>query len=372
MLLIPPMIRHDVASEPHALQSPFVSGELSQPGAPDRPCVPAAGDSVTLASVKRASRWLSRHASNVNSQAGEDGILAKALSMLPDPTFWCIEFGAWDGLYFSNTYNLVARPVEPPEDQTAQGCYRTVLIESDPEKYRQLCSSYPFKDRAIFINAYVGWSQENGLDRILSSHPIPKNPDLLSIDVDGNDYHIWRATKDTKPKLVLIEYNPTMANCVEFVQPASASCNQGNSPASLVKLGKEKGYELIAVTRLNLLFVDRQYYSLFNIPDNSLDAMRDDPQDLVFCGYDGTIFIKGAIGARWHRRWLSPEDIQVLPGMLRSYPPAYTPLQRIAAAIHRAVCQPRKAIQRLLHPIAESNHEAEQRRRENLPPMAGE
>ena len=57
-----------------------------------------------------------------------------------------------------------------------------------------------------------------------------------------------------KPKLVVIEYNPTMANGLVFTQPAEPECNQGSSPAALVRLGKELGYELIAATRLNLVF----------------------------------------------------------------------------------------------------------------------
>lgn len=321
----------------------MIAEELASPRAAE----PDADAHFSIAAVKAASRWLSAHAHNVNSQAGEDGIVEKALSMLPDLSHWCVEFGAWDGRYMSNTYRLVDR----------HGSH-VALIEGDEAKYKKLCSGYPHPDRAVFINAYVGWSSGNSLDHLLAPHPIPDNPDLLSIDVDGNDYHIWHATTRIRPRLVLIEYNPTMANCLDFVQPADPGCNQGNSPAALVRLGKEKGYELIAVTRLNLLFVDRQYYRLFQIPDNSLEAMRDDPPDHLFCGYDGTVFVHGAVGARWHRLWLSASDVQVLPRMLRSYPPTYSRLQEIALTWWRWLRDPanRRA-------PSEPNHVAEERRR---------
>ena len=312
--------------------------------------VEASEGAFSLAAVKRESRWLSQFAEDVNSQAGEDGILAMALSLLPDRNRCCIEFGAWDGRRYSNTCNLVERHR-----------YTAVLIEGDASRYKELRSAYPRKDRAIFIHAYVGWSSENGLDAILSPHSVPRNPDLLSIDVDGNDYHIWRAIEHTRPKLVLIEYNPTMANGVEFIQPADAGCNQGNSPASLVILGREKGYELIAATRLNLLFVDGQYYPLFHIPDNSLEAMRDDPPDHVFCGYDGTVFVQGAVGARWHRMWLSQRDVQVLPRALRRYPPAYNALQRFVLSCYRML--PGRGRAGRGRPSPESNHAAVERRR---------
>ena len=302
--------------------------------------------SASIAAVKSQSRWLSQFAHNVNSQAGEDGIVAKALSLLPEQNRWCVEFGAWDGRHLSNTYDLVDRQH-----------YSAVLIEGDTAKYTALCSSYPHRDRAIFMNAFVGWSHEDNLDALLAPHAIPCDPDLASIDVDGNDYHIWRAMKHTRPKLVLIEYNPTMANSVEFVQPADARCQQGNSPRALVRLGKEKGYELIAATRLNLLFVDRPHYGSFGIEDNSLEAMRDDPPDHVFCGYDGTVFVQGAVGARWHRTWLSQPDVQVLPRFLRKYPPHYTLFQRFALAGYQALRRPGGRF------TAEPNHVAEERRR---------
>jgi hypothetical protein len=60
-----------------------------------------------LNELQEQTRWLSRYASNVTSTTGEDGIIAKVLSLLPQRTSWCVEFGAWDGKLYSNTYDLV-------------------------------------------------------------------------------------------------------------------------------------------------------------------------------------------------------------------------------------------------------------------------
>jgi hypothetical protein len=273
---------------------------------------------ASLATLKLASRWLSGFAGNVTSQAGEDGIVEKALSLLPDLDHWCVEFGAWDGKHASNTYNLIDR-----------GGYSAVHIEPDPGRYRQLCSNHPHKDRATFMNAFVGWTAADGLDYLLRGQPAPRNFDFLSIDVDGNDYHIWDATKELRPKLVLIEYNFTIANAVDFTQPADARRQQGSSAAALIKLAKGKGYELIAVTKYNLLFVDRAYYGLFGIPDNSLEVMRDEEPNYVFFGYDGTVFLAGNCCLEWHPGLrLSSRKVQILPRILRSYPPTYTFLQK--------------------------------------------
>lgn len=284
-------------------------------------------------SPKRTNRWLCDAARNVTSQTGEDGIVAEALDILPSRNKWCIEFGAWDGKYLSNTFHLVDRQQ-----------YNVLLIEGDLRKYRQLCSKYPHKDRALFINAYVGWGEEDSLDRLVDGHSVPKDPDLLSLDVDGNDYHIWQAMEHIRPKLVLIEYNPTMPNCLDFVQPRDPKCHQGSSPAALVRLGKEKGYELIAATEINLLFVDHVYYHLFDIPCNTLEEIRVEQPNYVFFGFDGTVFLHGECRLFWHELQLSAKKIQVLPAVLRRYPPTYNILQRVAFRVFVMLTDPKEGM----------------------------
>ena len=44
------------------------------------------------------------------------------------------------------------------------------------------------------------------------------NFDFLSIDVDGCDYYLFESLTKYKPKLICIEYNPTIPNDVEFIQ----------------------------------------------------------------------------------------------------------------------------------------------------------
>jgi hypothetical protein len=290
-----------------------------------------------LAALKLASRWLSEHSRNATSQEGEDGIIEKALSMLPELDHWCVEFGAWDGKHASNTFDLVSR----------QG-YNAVLIEADREKYGQLCAHYPHKDRATFLNAFVGWGNKDGLDYLLRTQLVPRNFDFLSVDVDGNDYHIWEAITEFRPKLILIEYNFTIPNGVDFFQPADPRCQQGSSAAALVRLAKKKGYELIALTKLNLLFVDRAYYDLFGIPDNSLEIMRDEEPNYVFFGYDGTVFLDGRCLLEWHPGLrLTSSKVQVLPRILRSYPPSYTFFQKRLFTAYYLLTNPKEGFKRI-------------------------
>ena len=96
----------------------------------------------------------------------------------------------------------------------------------------ELQASYPHSDRAIFINALVGFTSDANLDCLLREHPIPEDFDLLSIDIDGNDYHVWGAVHAYRPRLVLVEFNPTIANAVHFVQSKDLTITQGSSAAA--------------------------------------------------------------------------------------------------------------------------------------------
>lgn len=49
-------------------------------------------------------------AADVTSQGGEDGIIREILNRLSgkiELSNWCVEFGAWDGIRYSNTLNLI-------------------------------------------------------------------------------------------------------------------------------------------------------------------------------------------------------------------------------------------------------------------------
>ena len=276
--------------------------------------------------VIRTNQWLSEFAKDINSQTGEDGIIGKILEVVSDNDHWCVEFGAWDGIYLSNTFNLIAN----------KG-YSAVLIEGERKRFRQLQKNFRGNGRVKPINAFVGFEEDNGLDSLLKATEIPVNFDLLSIDIDGNDYHAWVALKHYRPKVVVIEYNPTIPNPVEFVQPCDMRVTQGSSILSIDKLAKEKGYELVAATILNGIFVDSKYFALFGIEDNSVDAIRSEQPDVtyIFNGYDGTVFIRGCGRLGWHSITYKETRLQQVPRWLRQYPGNYGIVKKILARIYR-------------------------------------
>jgi hypothetical protein len=275
--------------------------------------------------MNKSSHWLNQFAKNFTSQNGEDGIIEKVLEVIQVTDKWCVEFGSWDGKHCSNTYNLIHN----------KG-YSAVLIEGDTSRYQDLLRTYE-RNRKIFpINAFVGFNDEDCLDALLKKTELPDDFDLLSIDIDGNDYHVWGKVNDYKPKIVIIEYNPTIPNPVEFVQSRNMRISQGSSLLSINNLAKIKGYELVAVTQTNAIFVDSKYFDLFGIRDNSVAAMRSDESLVthIFCGYDGTVFIRGCGDLPWQRVSYRESRMQQLPKWLRESPGSKNKLRKKFARLY--------------------------------------
>ncbi len=282
-----------------------------------------------------------QYARNEYSQFGEDGIIEHILETIPDTDKWCVEFGAWDGIHLSNTYNLISN----------KG-YRSVLIEADKKKFRELevnLSTY----ESILVNEFVTFDGQNKLDNILARTPIPSRFDFLSIDIDGNDYWILNSLEKFHPKVICIEFNPTIPNDVEYVQSQDFSVKRGASALSIFKLAQEKDYELVATTRCNLIFVDKKYFPLFNLQDNQLSTLRDDSQDkiYIFIGYDGSLLYSRPVYFPWHDVTPGLEKLQFLPRVLRTFPSDYNYFQKSLFIIFLFILEPKRTLSRIVNKL---------------------
>lgn len=201
---------------------------------------------------------------NYTSQAGEDGLIQYLCNKINIEKGWCVEFGAWDGKHLSNTYTLINKKN-----------WSAVLIESLEERFIVLKEKYKDRKDIYIIKAHVGFKAEDPfrLDALLKQTPVPINFELLSIDVDGNDWFIWESLKEYNPKIVIIEANSTFNYDVYKVgEPGSGI---GASARAITELGKEKGYELVAHTG-NCIFIRKEYFHLIDLEDNSLNLLFED------------------------------------------------------------------------------------------------
>lgn len=257
-----------------------------------------------------ASTYLRAAAKNVTSQNGEDGVIARIFGIAGVANKFCCEFGAWDGVHLSNTWNLIVR-----------NGWRALLVEGSAEKFPALQATYADRPDLTLVNAFVGTEGENSLDALLERAGAPRDFDFLSIDVDGMDWHIWKGLARHRPRVVVIEFNATIPNDVIFIQDADPDVNQGNSLLAMIALGKEKGYELVATTPGNAFFVERALYPQFRIPDNSIDAMHTCAplETKIFQLFDGTLMLAGHQRLNWRDQAIDVEQIQVVPKHLRRF-----------------------------------------------------
>lgn len=263
---------------------------------------------------------LSQWAHDVTSSGGEDGMIQKIFEIIGAKNHWCVELGALDGIYDSNTWNLI---------NTRE--WSAVLIEAEPSYVKKLRTLYANNPKVFPIEKFIGFYKSNSLDAALAETPIPHDFDLLVLDVDGNEYHLWESLEKFRPRVVVVEFNPTIPNDIEFVQPKDMSVQQGSSLHSIEKLATQKHYRLIATTGVNAFFVDAPLFESFGIQDASLDTLHGDTRfhTRLFQLYDGTLVLSGYQRLFWHKIPLSPDAIQVLPKWKRQYPARIHPSARV-------------------------------------------
>ncbi|MGI9191953.1 MAG: hypothetical protein ACR2IL_07510 [Chitinophagaceae bacterium] len=249
------------------------------------------------------------------AQHGEDQLIEKIIKRLP-PTLkpWCVEFGAWDGQHLSNTHYFI-------KHQEWHG----VLIEGNALRFNDLKQTYAQNPHCHLIQQYVGWAGENALDSILAKTNIPLEFDVLSIDIDGNDYHVWEALKEYRPKLVVIEYNSSIPNDLVFIQEANPQINQGNSLLALTQLAESKGYTLYHTTFCNAVYVrnDLMHYLPEAPSTNSILQKSYSKAPRLFQLYDGTLVLSEPFKFRWRKKEVNPYDLQIFPKEERVY--GFTP-----------------------------------------------
>lgn len=189
----------------------------------------------------RSSAQLHRHERRVTSQNGEDGIIQALFDAIGTTNRHAVEFGAGVGPTECNSLRLV------DED----GWTATWLDGADQ----------PLDSRVeqTFITA----ENVNGL---FADHGVPEQPDLLSVDIDSNDYWVLDALDERfTPRVLVVEYNaslgPTDRLTIAYDPTFEWEVNDyfGASLAALAAAADRRGLALVGCDSLgiNAFFVDR-------------------------------------------------------------------------------------------------------------------
>ncbi len=222
-----------------------------------------------LASLQPKMLPLTPYEYEISEPYGEvdEGVIERILEIIGAENRYCIEFGAGDGWRHLVVRNLIER----------HG-FGALLIEGEPDHARRSRQNHAARENVQTVEAYV--SPEN-IDAIIRASDCPPRPDIMVIDIDGNDYHVWRAIASVRPRIVCIEFNASYPPPRRFVVDYDADLRWAGddfhsaSIQSLVDLGREKGYELIHCTAggVNLYFADAPLYDRFGLTDNSPAAI---------------------------------------------------------------------------------------------------
>ena len=190
------------------------------------------------------------------SQFDEDGVILLLLGAVGIGSSRFVDIGAGDGITGSNVANLAFNLG-----------FHGLCIDAKAENVRrgtQAYASHP--DTAfyppVFRQAMVTRDNVNALVRDAG---FSGEIDVLSIDIDGNDYWIWEALTSVSPRIVVVETHPEFG-MRPIVVPYDAHLGSvpgatpeylGASPAAMTKLARRLGYRLAGANRFgfNLFYV---------------------------------------------------------------------------------------------------------------------
>ena len=199
----------------------------------------------------RDSKRLARYEYKGFSQHGEDGIIEEIFRRIGTTSPFFVEFGCGKHGTENNTLLLLLRGWK--------GCWmegNPVYVKRISEKFKKSIEKKDLSVHAAFISA------EN-INSVFAKCGIPKEFDLLSIDVDGNDYWLWKALTDFSPRVVVIEYNAVFPPSMKWVMKYDpdfrwdGSSHFGASLKSLEILAGQRGYALVGCdfSGVNAFFV---------------------------------------------------------------------------------------------------------------------
>lgn len=195
-----------------------------------------------------ASLRLERFGFRTYSQNDEDGIIQEILARVGAPNSTFVEFGVEDGRQSNSTLLLYKG-------------WRGLWIECSDKHYVGITEHFGTQLQSGQLQLAREFVDAENINRLVAQAGLGEI-DCLSIDIDGNDYWVWKAI-EARPRVAILEYNgkfrPPMRWVMEY-NPAhrwDGSDYQGASLQSLADLGREKGYTLVgcSLAGVNAFFV---------------------------------------------------------------------------------------------------------------------
>lgn len=220
------------------------------------------------------------------SQNGEDGIIDYLLGKLKFTNRYFVEIGAGEGVENNTSYLALGKR------------FSGVMIEGNQTR-ATICAyimTTPFvSTRHMFVN-------KSTMDE-LESLILYKNPDVLSLDIDGVDYYVAQSllARGFRPKIVVVEYNSAFGperpitvryqDNFNYLDAHPSTLYSGVGLAAWRSLLGGYGYKFITVEQngVNAFFVDPNVFdSDFLEPIRGVDFKENAYQLRKFgCTWEG-------------------------------------------------------------------------------------
>jgi hypothetical protein len=175
------------------------------------------------------------------SQNGEDGVIRYLLSQIDSPSRVFLEFG-----FSPSECNCLRLAVK-------EG-YGGLFIDGNERcvrEFRRAARSFGLQH----VKAVAGFLTVDNLEGTVLHGGLHGEIDVASIDVDGNDYWLWERLECVSPRIVVIEYNPSLGPTLSLTVPYDPAFDRhqkhpsgfycGASITALQCLGRRKGYRLV-------------------------------------------------------------------------------------------------------------------------------
>lgn len=204
--------------------------------------------------LRSAPLW--QYEFKVFSQWGEDGIIQYLVNNIAIRNRTFIEFGVED-FSESNCRFLMMKDK-----------WSGYVIDGSPSNILKLRSSYFYWQNSI--NCKASFITRENVGDLLDESGFDKFLGILSVDIDGVDYHVLEALDDWCPSILIVEFNEvfgwsrpvTVPYDANYVRGKKHSSNQyygANLPAFLY-LANQRGYALVGTNSVssNAFFVRRE------------------------------------------------------------------------------------------------------------------
>src|SRR5271170_3251693 len=146
---------------------------------------------------------LLRFAHQTYSQNGEDGMIAEVCRRIGTPSMKFLEIGVGNGLE-NNTLALLMKGW--------QGWW----VDIDHRGMAAIASTFRRQIASAQLTTLTAAVTAENIESLLGGLGVPKEFDVLSLDIDRNTYWVWAAMASYKPRLAVIEYNAAFLPDVDW------------------------------------------------------------------------------------------------------------------------------------------------------------